>query len=84
MNKIQMVCAHCGGTNVKADAFATWNVAAQEWQVSDTMDSGHACEDCDGECRIVERPATPEEIKAGDGLPPYDAATATGMYDRDA
>ncbi len=50
-----MVCAECGGENVMCDAYAQWNVDAQEWEIANMFD--HAiCADCgDGETSIVER-----------------------------
>lgn len=55
MSKLQMFCGKCGGTNVRADAYAAWNVEKQEWELAATYDKGAACEDCGDECRIVER-----------------------------
>jgi hypothetical protein len=46
------VCRHCGSENVKADAYAVWDVDAQQWEISETFDKGAFCEPCDGETRI--------------------------------
>lgn len=54
--RVRKVCEECGSDDVSADAFARWNVHAQEWQVSAIMDKGHACENCGGECRIKDAP----------------------------
>ena len=54
--RIQMVCSICGGTNVKADAYAEWDVENQMWTLAgDPFDKGSYCDDCDGETRIIEK-----------------------------
>ena len=53
---IKMICATCGGDDVRADAYAAWNVDTQEWELITTFDKGSVCEDCGGECRIEEIP----------------------------
>lgn len=74
------VCDACGGTEVAADAYARWDVAAQEYTCDgDVFDKGSACETCDCECRIEMRDATPEEIAQAGPAPLaalYDALTA--------
>ena len=57
---IAMACATCGSTEVLADAYAEWDVEAQEWEVQSVMDKGHHCNACDDECRIEELPLTEE------------------------
>jgi hypothetical protein len=52
MAKKYMVCSRCYGQNVKADAYAGWNVETQQWEIDQTFDKGAYCDDCDGECRI--------------------------------
>lgn len=54
MPKVKMVCATCGGENVKADAYATWNLEAQQWECAQTFDKGAYCDDCDGETSLDE------------------------------
>ena len=60
MTRVVMVCAKCGGQNVLADAYCSWNVEEQQWEIAGTFDKGALCEYCDGPCRIEERelPAT--------------------------
>lgn len=48
----RMVCARCGSENVLADAYAEWDVGSQRCAVTDIMDQGHYCNECDGECSI--------------------------------
>jgi len=35
-----MVCADCGSDEVKADAYAEWNIEAQRWEVAETFGKG--------------------------------------------
>lgn len=58
MPKLRMVCRKCGSEDVLCDAYASWNVETQEWELSQTFDKGAYCNNCDGETRINE-----EEIK---------------------
>lgn len=69
---VKMVCSECGGDNVKADAYATWDVANQRWECAETFDKGAYCDDCDGETRLEER-----EIIEGEA-----AARAAGLQVR--
>jgi len=39
---------------VLIDAWAVWNVKSQRYEIESIMDKGHACNVCDGECRIKE------------------------------
>lgn len=41
------VCSLCGSDDVRADAFAAWDVESQQWEVSETYDKGGCCEGCD-------------------------------------
>lgn len=51
--RITFVCNMCGGSKVLLDAWAEWDLAIQEWVLSDTLT--HAfCEDCDDETRLIE------------------------------
>ena len=50
-----MVCATCGGENVKSDAWAIWSVHDQKWELEGEPDVFSYCDDCDGECRVEER-----------------------------
>jgi len=64
MNKpYTYVCTKCGSDSVSLEGFINWNVAKQEYEVSDLCDKGHSCAVCDGECRVeqLELPETPEE-----------------------
>lgn len=64
MSGIIKVCGTCGSENVKLDAWAEWDAENQMWSLGATFD--HAiCDDCDGECKIVDRPYMTSEIPAG-------------------
>jgi ribosomal protein L37AE/L43A len=52
MARTKPVCSHCGSDDVKADAYAVWDIEAQTWQVGDTYDKGAFCEACEGETRL--------------------------------
>jgi hypothetical protein len=47
----KMVCERCGSENVKVDAWAVWDMNAQQWELGETYDNAH-CDDCDGECHV--------------------------------
>ena len=53
--KVKMVCAHCGSDDVRADAYAEWDVEAQKWEIAQTFEKGAYCNKCDGETRIEEQ-----------------------------
>ena len=53
--KVNMICENCESTDVVADAYATWNVEEQKWELISTYDKGSYCNSCDDECRIVEQ-----------------------------
>jgi hypothetical protein len=50
--KTKPVWRDCGSDDVRADAYAIWNVEAQEWELSATFDKGSVCEACGGECSL--------------------------------
>lgn len=52
--KIKMVCYRCGSDDVIADAYATWNVKEQRWELESTYDKGSYCNSCNDETRIEE------------------------------
>lgn len=37
-HRVKMVCSHCGGEDVFADAYAEWDVEAQAWEVTQTFE----------------------------------------------
>ena len=44
----KLVCEHCGSDNILADAYASWNVEKQEWELSTTFDAKYCQEEtCD-------------------------------------
>ena len=62
MGKIRKVCAECGSEEVQADAYVTWNVERQDWEISCIFDKGSTCDNCDGECRIIDIPDTEDDL----------------------
>ncbi len=55
--EIRKVCATCGSTDIKVDAWAMWDEATQQWVLEDTYEHTYCC-DCEGQCSIKD-----EEIK---------------------
>lgn len=51
--KVQMVCAHCGSSDVMRDAWAEWDVETQDWVLGTIFDHAH-CNDCDGKTTLSE------------------------------
>jgi len=60
------ICTACGSADVRADAYAEWDAAAQAWSLVTTFDNTD-CENCGGQCG-VEWVAldSPEAIKAAE------------------
>lgn len=52
--RIIKCCANCGGQNVMLDAWASWSVDRQEWELAQTFDDAF-CEDCEGETTVEDR-----------------------------
>lgn len=50
--KEKPVCSHCGSDDVRADAYAAWDVETQEWELTATFDKGAVCEDCCEPCSL--------------------------------
>lgn len=53
MARCKYVCSHCGSENVRRDAWATWDVESQSWELATVFDAGF-CDDCDGEASLAE------------------------------
>lgn len=53
--KIWIVCAHCGTDEVMRDAWAVWDVEAQEWVLGQVFDAAF-CEKCEGDASLEEVP----------------------------
>lgn len=52
--KCQIICTTCGSTNVALDAWAKWDVEAQDWVLGDTYDD-QKCLNCEAEGhRVIE------------------------------
>ena len=49
MSKKQPTCTECGSHDILCDAYASWDIDAQEWVLLNTFDNS-VCEDCGGEC----------------------------------
>lgn len=42
----ELTCSECGGDNVVLDAYASWDVRAQEYVIDSTFDDAY-CRDCE-------------------------------------
>lgn len=49
--KTKPICSECGSDDVLMDAYARWDVDAQEWVLNSTHDDT-VCERCEGECSL--------------------------------
>jgi hypothetical protein len=47
MAKYKYVCSICGSENVLRDAWASWDLESQKWELASTFQAGF-CQDCDG------------------------------------
>jgi hypothetical protein len=52
--KMQMLCDACGSDRVVRDAWASWDVDAQDWQLENVFDDAF-CQTCETETRLVEK-----------------------------
>ena len=52
--KVEYVCEVCGTDDVSRDAWADWDVRAQQWVLRVAFDYAH-CHMCDSKTRLVER-----------------------------
>ena len=53
---VRPVCNACGGTSVRVDAWASWDVDAQRWELHSTCEAVAICADCDLECSYTMKP----------------------------
>jgi hypothetical protein len=50
-----MICGDCGGEDVVRDAWASWDVGSQTWELRLTLDAAF-CHNCDTEVTLISRP----------------------------
>ena len=55
---VRPVCNACGGTSVRVDAWASWDVDAQRWELHSTYEAAAVCADCGLECGYTMKPVT--------------------------
>ena len=51
--RIAIVCGNCGSDDVCRDAWARWDIGAQDWVLGSVFDDGH-CNRCDAESSLIE------------------------------
>jgi len=39
-------CSKCGSSNVRVEAFASWNERLQNWKVEELIETNQVCADC--------------------------------------
>lgn len=80
MPKIKIICSKCGGENVLRDAYASWDVDAQEWALSSVYDT-FRCDDCGhdacDEVPVDDEPETPEQLARAEGWEVDETAPST-------
>ena len=55
MKPTRRVCSSCGSENVVHDAWASWNVEEQKWELENWFDDAF-CRECDESCDIIDAP----------------------------
>lgn len=58
-DKVRMVCASCGSTDVGRDGPCEWDVDQQQWVLIGEYD-GNWCNECGGEDCVEEQPIDEE------------------------
>ena len=58
-NRIALLCATCGSTDITQDALANWCVERQQWELCGVLDATN-CEACRHETSLVEAVLTPD------------------------
>jgi hypothetical protein len=54
MTKVRKVCKTCGSENVVSDAYVSWNVETQDWDIVESVFDMEFCYDCEGETTVVD------------------------------
>ena len=62
-NRMHMVCAKCGSTDVGVDAFAAWDPQAGRWVLRSTYDA-EFCVSCENDTKLLEIAEAAIEIQA--------------------
>ena len=65
--RIAYVCTTCGSDQVKLDAWASWSVETQSWELNSTMQMAF-CENCECETSIRSTPLEYEILVNGADL----------------
>jgi hypothetical protein len=58
--RITFICNKCGGNTVTRDAWAGWDVAAQDWVLGAAYDYAF-CHDCEEETHLIDVELEPSE-----------------------
>ena len=52
--KMIKVCGQCGGDRISIEAFVSWSVEDQQFEVDRVCDKGHMCADCNGTTLLID------------------------------
>ena len=72
--RIQVICKWCGSTSINKDAYASWNVDTQVWELDD-VNEYESCGDCEDE-------TSTEEINLDVQDPPVGAVKVVMVGDK--
>ena len=53
---VRPFCNACGGTSVRVDAWALWDVDAQRWELHSICEAVAICADCELDCSYTMKP----------------------------
>ncbi len=59
--RFKVVCSGCGSQDVLCDAYAEWDVEAQQWELASTFQKGAFCNACDRETTIEQVEISPDK-----------------------
>jgi hypothetical protein len=45
-------CSECGSSDVRCEAFASWNERLQDWRVSELIETNQVCNRCGKDCNV--------------------------------
>ena len=54
-NKVKYQCPHCNSDEILRDAYASWNVDSQQWELENVFDYT-ICNQCEREVSPIEKP----------------------------
>lgn len=46
------MCSKCGSSDIRCEAFASWNERLQDWRVAELIETNQVCNACGQDCDI--------------------------------